>query len=242
MPATARRFALPRALEADGIRRYGFHGLSYEFIAGRLKDIAPPGRIIVAHLGNGASLCAVVDGRSVDTTMGLTPTGGIVMGTRSGDLDPGVLTHLLDGPGHDRRSIDHLINHEAGLLGLSGSTSDMRDLLAARSAGDADAALAIAVFTRAVRKQIGAYTALLGGLDTLVFTGGIGEHAAPVRAEVAAGLGFLGVVVDPARNAALRPPADDAVISAADAAVTVLVVATDEDRVIARDTLALLGP
>ncbi|MGZ4681659.1 MAG: acetate/propionate family kinase [Acidimicrobiales bacterium] len=214
MPEEAAHLPLPERLWLDGVRRYGFHGLSYEFVvdhvgAGRL------GRAVIAHLGNGASMCAVRDGRSVDTTMGFTPTGGIVMGTRSGDLDPGLLVHLLTDGGYDATSLDHLVNHEAGLLGLSGSSSDMRALLDARAAGDARADLAIRVFCRAVRKQVGAYAAVLGGLDTLVFTGGIGEHAPDVRDEICAGLEFLGPV-------------------------TVLVVATDEDRMIARHAAALL--
>ena len=239
LPEEAARLALPRRLWDEGVRRYGFHGLSYEYVVGHV-GADRLGRAVLAHLGNGASLCAVRDGRSVDTTMGLTPTGGIVMGTRSGDLDPGVLTHLLRAPGADAASIDRLVTRESGLLGLSGSTSDMRELLGARTEGDADAALAIAVFARTVRKQIGAYAAVLGGLDTLVFTGGIGEHATRLRAEIVDGLGFLGVAVDPARNERRDEHLDDERISPDGAPVDVLVVATDEDRMIARHTAHLV--
>jgi acetate kinase len=214
IPEEAARFALPERLWLDGVRRYGFHGLSYEYVVGQV-GAARLGRAVLAHLGAGASLCAVRDGRSVDTTMGFTPTGGIVMATRSGDLDPGVLVHLLAEDGYDAKTLDDLVNHQSGLLGLSGSSSDMRTLLADRAAGDERAAMAVRIFCRTIRKQIGAYAALLGGLDTLVFTGGIGEHAAEVRTEIAAGLEFLGPI-------------------------EVLVVPTDEDRMIARHAAALL--
>ena len=250
LPVEAARLPLPRRFWDAGIRRYGFHGLSYEFVVDHV-GADRLGRAVIAHLGNGASLCAVVDGQSVDTTMGFTPAGGIVMGTRSGDLDPGVVLHLLnrdllvgDSGDTDRvAAVDRLINHESGLLGLCGTTSDMRDLLAARAAGDRDVALAIAVFTRTVRKQIGAYAALLGGLDTVVFTGGIGEGSAVVRAEVADGLGFLGVTIDPTRNAAVGRPITtaDERISPDGPSVEVLVVATDEDQMIARHTARLVG-
>jgi acetate kinase len=265
LPDEAARLPLPRRFWDDGIRRYGFHGLSYEFVVGRV-GAARLGRAVIAHLGNGASMCAVRDGRSIDTTMGFTPTGGIVMGTRSGDLDPGVLIHLLaaggpepvddaDGGGHGAPAgmldgpagmLERLVSHESGLLGLSGSTSDMRELLAARATDDHEAALAVAVFCRTVRKQIGAYAALLGGLDTLVFTGGIGEGSAVVRAEVVEGLGFFGVTVDGVRNAGLghatASAAEPGVISPDGSPVEVLVVATDEDRMIARHTARLIAP
>ncbi len=214
IPEEAARFALPDRLWLDGVRRYGFHGLSYEYVVEHI-GAERLGRAVIAHLGAGASMCAIRDGRSADTTMGFTPTGGIVMGTRSGDLDPGLLVHLLAEDGYDATSLDRLVNHESGLLGLSGSSSDMRTLLAARAVGDERAAMAVQIFCRTVRKQIGAYTALLGGLDTLVFTGGIGEHAADVRSEITAGLEFIG-------------PID------------VLVVSTDEDRMVARHAAALL--
>jgi acetate kinase len=213
LPEEAAHLPLPERLWLEGVRRYGFHGLSYEYVVDHV-GAEELGRAVIAHLGNGASMCAVRDGRSVDTTMGFTPTGGIVMGTRSGDLDPGLLVHLVRD-GYDAGSLDELVNHESGLLGLSGSSSDMRALLAARAAGDERADLAIRVFCRTVRKQVGAYAAVLGGLDTLVFTGGIGEHATEVRDEICAGLDFLGPV-------------------------RVLVVPTDEDRMIARHAADLL--
>jgi acetate kinase len=250
MPEAAARLPLPRSLWDQGIRRYGFHGLSYESVVDHV-GAGPLGRAVIAHLGNGASMCAVRDGRSIDTTMAFTPTGGIVMGTRTGDLDPGVLVHLLAGsgsePGLDLDAIARLVTHEGGLLGLSGTTSDMRDLLAARDRGDVDAALAVTVFCRTVRKQVGAYAALLGGLDTLVFTGGIGEHSAAVRAEVCDGLDFLGITIDADRNQADRHQADrrpgpvGEVVSPPGSPVTVLAVATDEDRMIARHTARLVA-
>jgi acetate kinase len=230
MPVEAARWALPIDQWEAGVRRYGFHGLSYEYVVDHV-GAERLGRSVVAHLGHGASMCAVAGGRSVDTTMGLTPTGGIVMGTRSGDLDPGVVVHLLRHSGLDVDGVDHLLNHRSGLLGLSGTTSDMRRLLAAAAGGDDAARLAVDVFCRAARKQIGAYAAVLGGLDTLVFTGGIGERAAAVRAGIVDGLGFLGLALDPARNRG-----DEPVISPDEAPVTVLVVPTDEQRMIARHT------
>jgi acetate kinase len=230
MPESAARLPVPRALHDAGIRRYGFHGLSYEYLVATLG--APRlGRAVLAHLGNGASLAAVRDGISQHTTMGLTPTGGIVMGTRSGDLDPGVLVYLAREAGYDPARLDALVDTESGLLGLSGVSGDMRTLLERRAAGDAACALAIEVFCTRIRLQVGAYAALLGGLETLVFTGGIGEHAAPVRAEACRGLGHLGVLLDPGRN-----DGDAPIISADAAAVTVRVVATDEDVIVARHT------
>lgn len=182
MPEVAQRFALPRALWDQGIRRYGFHGLSYEYIVETLGT-ATPGRTIITHLGNGASMVAICDGHLLDTTMGLTPTDGFMMGTRSGDLDPGILLHLMQEYHYDDRRLEQLVNHEAGLLGVSGSSSDMKTLLEIR-AHDPAAAQAVDMFCYQVRKHIGALTAVLGGLDTLVFTGGIGERAAAVRWEV----------------------------------------------------------
>ncbi len=236
MPEVATRFPLPSWVAERGVRRYGFHGLSYEYIVTAVgADVL--GRAVIAHLGSGASLAAIVAGESVDTTMGLTPTGGIVMGTRPGDLDPGIVEHLQRSAGLDLDEVAHLLDHESGLRGLSGSSSDVRDLLAARAAGDRAAALALDVFTRSVRKGIGALVAVLGGIDTLVFTGGIGEHAAPVRAEIVAGLGHLGLTIDAAANAASAR-----VISAAGAPGSVLVVPTDEEAMIARHTAALAPP
>jgi acetate kinase len=187
LPERAKRLALPKHFASEGVVRYGFHGLSYESIISTLAHDLPK-RLIVAHLGSGASLCAIEEGRSVDTSMGMTPTGGIPMGTRTGDLDPGVLVYLMRTGKLDADAIEHLINHESGLAGLSDSSDDMQ-ALAKRD--DADAKLAVDVFCTAVRKTIGAYAALLGGVDLVVFTGGIGEHAATVRDQVCEGLEFL---------------------------------------------------
>ena len=233
MPAVAKRLPLPRALWEQGIRRYGFHGLSYEYVVAAV-GAATLGRAIIAHLGNGCSMAAVRDGTSVDTTMGFTPAGGFMMGTRSGDLDPGVLVHLLAHEGYDATALARLVDREAGLLGVSGVSPDMQTLLELRAARP-PAAEAVELFCHQVRKHVGALAAVLGGLDTLVFTGGIGEHAAPVRWEVCEGLGHLGIHVDPERNAR-----HDAVVSTRDAACTVRVVPTDEDLMIARHTRAVL--
>ncbi len=249
-------YALPAAVRATGVRRYGFHGLSYEYVVSHLAELHP-GRTVIAHLGSGASLCAVAGGRSVDTTMGFTPTGGLVMATRPGDLDPGVLIDLLRRPpgglGRDGSgptgptglgvadALEDLLDHRSGLAGLSGGNGDARNLLAVRAAGDADAALALSVFTRTAAKQVAAMAAALGGLDTLVFTGGIGQHAPELRAEIAAPLGFLGIAIHPEANrtsaAVISPPGAGSVRAGG---VTVRVVATDEERVIARHTAALV--
>jgi acetate kinase len=229
MPEAAQRYALPDSLAEAGVRRYGFHGLSYEYVISSLRMEAL-GRAVIAHLGSGASMVAVRDGRAVDTTMGLTPTGGLVMGSRPGDVDPGLLVYLLDH-GYDARSLERLMNHGAGLRGLSGTTSDVRDLEARRNE-DPRAALALDVFAWNARKWIGAMAATIGGLDTLVFTGGIGEHSASVRASIASGLAFLGIELDEARN--LR---NEAVIGRG--ACAVRVVSTDEERMIARHAEAL---
>jgi acetate kinase len=230
MPEVARRFALPEELADVGIERYGFHGLSYEYVASTLPAERLQ-RAVFAHLGSGASVVAIRDGRSVDTTMGFSPTGGIVMGTRSGDLDPGLVLYLLDH-GYDRKRLGWLVDHDAGLLALSGTTADMRALLATRGS-DARAKLAIDVFCYSVRKAIGAFAAVLGGLDTLVFTGGIGEHAAPVREQICDGLGYLGIAINAQRNAE-----DGSVIGRGSCEVHV--VATDEERVIAASVPCLL--
>ncbi|HUZ63551.1 MAG TPA: acetate/propionate family kinase, partial [Acetobacteraceae bacterium] len=201
MPELATRFALPRDLTAAGIRRYGFHGLSYEFIARRLRDLAPElaaGRVIAAHLGNGASLCAMAAGRSVDTTMGFTALDGLMMGTRSGSLDPGAVLHLITQCGMTAAAVEDLLYHRSGLLGVSGISNDMRALLAS---ADPHAAEAIALFVFRIARETGALAAALGGLDGFVFTAGIGEHAAPVREAVCARLGWLGARLDPAANA-----------------------------------------
>jgi acetate kinase len=235
--AAASALPLPPSLRARGLRRFGFHGLSYEFVVAQLRPVQP-GRMVIAHLGAGASLCAVVDGRSVDTTMGLTPTGGLVMATRSGDLDPGVVVELLRHPPPglqaDADGLEDLLNHQSGLRGLSGRSGDMRDLLEAEVGGDADAALAVEVFCRTVSKQVAALATVLTGLDTLVFTGGIGQHSAPVRARICQPLSFLGVDVVAERN-----QTGAGIISAA-GGVTVRVVPTDEERIIARHTASVV--
>ena len=236
-PPLAQMFALPRKYEAAGVRRYGFHGLSYEYVSGRLAQIAPQlaaGRVVIAHLGNGASLCALEAGKSVATTMGFSALDGLVMGTRSGALDPGVLIHLMDAFGLGAREIEDLLYRRSGLLGVSGISSDMRAL---RASPEADAAQAIALFVYRIVREIGSMAAALGGLDGLVFTGGIGENDAATRAEVAAGSGWLGLELDPARNAAGGP-----LISRDGSKLAVWVIPTDEERVIARharDALAL---
>jgi len=229
MPEVARRFALPRALWDEGIWRYGFHGISYEYIMETL-GAAAPARIVIAHLGNGASMAAVLKGRSIDTTMGFTPTGGLMMGTRSGDLDPGLMVYLMNHNGYDGRRLERLVNHESGLLGVSAISSDVKTLLEERAV-EPNAALAIEMFCYQVRKQIGALAAVLGGLDLLVFTGGIGERAAAVRLEVCRGLEFLGIALDTERNEA---HADT--ISSPDGKCAVRVIPTNEDLMIARQT------
>lgn len=229
----AQRYALPEREDREGLRRYGFHGLSYEYVVAEV-GAKTLGRAVLAHLGNGASMAAVRDGHSVDTTMGFSPTGGLVMGTRLGDVDPGLLVHWLQA-GRDAQALDDLVNRRSGLLGLSGTTSDVRDLIARRGR-DPRAALAIDVFTWSARKWVGAMAATLGGLDTLVFTGGIGEHAVPIRAEIARGLEHLGVRIDEARNVR-----SEAVVSADGAACTVRVVKTDEELMVARHTAHLVS-
>jgi len=228
-------FALPPAFYDRGIRRYGFHGLSYEYIARTLAAEDPAlatGRVVVAHLGNGASLCAIHAGRSVDSTMGFTALDGVPMGTRCGQIDPGVLLHLLGTEGMELAAVQKLLYGNAGLKGMSGISQDVRDL---EASGDPRAAGALSHFAWRVRREVGALAAALGGLDALVFTAGIGENAAGLRAAICDGLGFLGIVLDPALNAA---NARD--ISAAGAITRVLVRPTDEEGMIARHVLDLL--
>ncbi|CAN7593570.1 acetate/propionate family kinase [Trinickia sp. LjRoot230] len=235
MPMLEREFALPRALTARGIVRYGFHGLSYEYIATALSALDPnwmQRRTIVAHLGNGASMCALANGESVATTMGFTAVDGLPMGTRTGSLDPGVLLYLLR---HDGRSIDdveHLIYSESGLLGVSGVSSDMRELTQSKTA---EAAHAIDLFAYRSARELAALAGVLGGLDTLVFTAGIGEHAPNVRAAICQRAAWLGITLDEAANAA-----NEAIVSDRRSAVTVRVIPTDENLVIARHTRNLL--
>ncbi len=238
MPRVARMYALPRELDEAGVRRYGFHGLSYEFIMRELRALDPvaaAGRVVIAHLGNGASMAAVREGVGIETTMGFTPLGGLVMGARPGDLDPGVLLYLLQGRGMSPADLGTLVNKQAGLLGVSATSADMQDLLE-KEADDARAREAVDLFCYQAKKSLGALAAVLGGLDTLVFTGGIGEHAAPVRARVCADMAFLGLHIDPARNAAHAP-----IISPDGAPVTARVMATDEDVMIAEHTRDLLS-
>jgi acetate kinase len=233
MAPVASRLPLPESLHRAGVRRFGFHGLSCEYVVGAV-GAETLGRGVIAHLGSGASLTAVLDGRSLDTTMGLTPTGGVVMATRTGDLDPGVMLHLARAHGLDTDALEQLVNGRSGLLGLSGTTGDMQALLDASAAGDAAAMLAVEAFCASVRKHVGALAAVLGGIDTLVFTGGIGEHAAPVRTLVCERLAHLGVVLDRERNE--RSEAE-----IGEGTVAVRVVATDENLVAARHAAQLTG-
>jgi acetate kinase len=234
MPEVAARFPLPRQLFDEGIRRYGFHGLSYESIAYQLGR-GLPSRTVIAHLGNGASLAAVKEGKSVDTSMGLTPTGGIPMATRSGDLDPGVLLYLIRAKQMNADSLEKLLNKNSGLTALSDGTADMRALEAAAGKGDKAARLAIQIFCASIRKVIAAYAAVLGGIDMLVFAGGIGEHSAQVREGICRDLSFLGISIDDGAN---RSQAGD--ISASDSKVRVRIVPSQEDLQIARHCRAMM--
>jgi acetate kinase len=235
-PWVADTFALPRHFYDEGVRRYGFHGLSYDFISGYLARAHPDlasGRVVVAHLGNGASLCAIKDGRAMGSTMGFTAVDGMPMGTRTGQLDPGVILYLLDEKGMNARAIETLLYKESGLLGLSGVSGDWRRLEATT---DSAAKEAMAYFTHRALREIGGLAAIMGGIDALVFTAGIGENAAGLRGDIGAGLGWLGVEIDPSRNDARAE-----IISTDTSAVAVLVVPTDEEGVIARHTRSLLA-
>jgi acetate kinase len=243
IPAEAHTYAIPyRWTEEWAVRRYGFHGLSVAYCAdraARMLNRAPDGlRLVVAHLGNGASLTAVRDGRSVETTMGFTPLEGVMMGTRSGSVDPGALLYLLRHKGLSVEDLDRALNRESGLLGVWGVSGDMREVQKAARGGDARARLALDIYAHRLRQAIGALTATLGGLDALVFTAGVGEHSAETRAAACRGLECLGVQVDEAANAACQPDAD---IAAAGARVRVLVIATREDLTIARETVRVVG-
>jgi acetate kinase len=235
IPEHATTIALPQELRAQGIRRYGFHGLSYENVARALPEHLGhmPQRVVAAHLGNGASLCAMLRGESVETTMGFTALDGLVMGTRGGAIDPGVLLHLMQAHGMNAADLQTLLYHRSGLLGLSGGTNDMRALLASEDAG---AKLAVDCFVYRVVREIGAMAAALGGLDALVFTAGIGERSAEIRKRVCARLGWLGVRLDEHANAENR-----SIISPEGSGVHVLVIPADEEGVIAGYTLALAG-
>ncbi|MGY8634701.1 acetate/propionate family kinase [Bradyrhizobium sp. 14AA] len=231
----ARRFAIPRRYEERGIRRYGFHGLSFEYVAGRLAEIAPglaSERTVIAHLGNGASLCALRDGRSVDTTMGLTPLDGLVMGTRCGTIDPGVLLYLQQHEKMTLEDVEHLLYHQSGLLGVSGISADMRTLLASREVAAREA---VDLFTFRAAQAVAVMATTLGGLDCLVFTGGIGEHAMEVRLAIGERLAWLGVRIDAAANGEARER-----INGGDSAVEVFVIPTNEELAIARHCATVL--
>ena len=234
-PLLSYSFALPRELTDSGIRRYGFHGLSYEYVSGRLRDVAPEHakkRIIIAHLGNGASLCAIHNGRSVATTMGFTAVEGLMMGTRCGSIDPGVLIYLMDEQKMDARALENLIYKKSGLLGVSGISSDMRTL---RASDDPDARAAIDLFVHRIVREIGSLSAALGGLDGLVFTGGIGQRDSKTRREVVAGCAWLGAELDEDANAKAEERID-----AGSSKLPIWVLPTDEERVIARNAATLL--
>ncbi len=239
MPRVARLLPIPRRYDALGVRRYGFHGLSYAFLMEELMRLAGPeaarGRVILAHLGNGASLAAVRDGHSVDTTMSFTPTAGVPMSTRSGDLDPGLAWYLSRTENMSAAQFNEMVNFKSGLLGISETSSDMRDLLEYEM-HDARAAEAVAIFCYQIKKSVGTFAAALGGLDTLVFAGGIGENAPVVRARICEGLGFLGIELEDKRNSA-----NAGVISAATGRVAVRVIHTDEERMIAQSVSRVLG-
>jgi acetate kinase len=232
MPEVAQRFALPRSLWDAGVKRYGFHGLSYEYVVRTMgSDLGR--RAVIAHLGNGASMVALNNGKSLDTSMGLTPTGGFMMGTRSGDLDPGIILFLLRS-GQSVEDIADMLDHQSGLKGVSDGESDMKALLVRRET-DKDAALAVEMFCYQIAKYVGSCAAVLNGLDTLVFTGGIGEHAAEIREGVTKRLAFLGIDLDPDANAS-----HSAVITRRHSRCVVAVLPTNEDLMIARHTLSLI--
>ena len=234
--ATVQSFALPRKYFAEGVRRYGFHGLSYEYVAAEMRRVAPDiaeQRLVIAHLGNGASLCALHGGRSIASTMGFTAVDGLMMGTRCGTIDPGVILYLMDSHRMDARAVEDLVYKKSGLLGVSGITSDMRTL---RQSSDPKAREAIDLFIYRIVREIGSLTAALGGLDGLVFTGGIGQRDTKTRLEVIAGCGWLGAEIDETANAA-----GEMRIDAASSKIPVWVLPTDEERVMARSTATLLN-
>jgi len=235
-PELAQIFALPREITQSGVRRYGFHGLSYEFVSQRLRELAPElgdARVLIAHLGNGASLCAIRAGRSMATTMGFTAVDGLMMGTRCGNIDPGVLLYLMDEQGLGPREIEDLIYRRSGLLGVSGISSDMRTL---RTSQDSSAAQAIDLFVYRIVREIGSLVAAMSGIDALVFTGGIGEHDAATRSAVAKGCSWLGVELDEMRNLI-----GEGLISGGAGSLPVWVIPTDEESMVARHTADVLG-
>ncbi len=238
IPDVAKLYALPESVRKEGVQRYGFHGLSYEYILLELKRQlgaeAVKKRIILAHLGHGASMAAVKNGKSIETTMGFSPAGGLVMSTRTGDLDPGVILFLLQQNKMTPRAIKEMVNRQSGLLGVSGSTDDMRELLNAEQVDDA-AKQAIELFCYQARKNIGALSVVLGGLDTLVFTGGIGEHSSEIRSRICSGLEFLGIRVDKRKNSK-----NSSVISQKRGEVEIRIIKTNEELMIARHTMKIL--
>jgi acetate kinase len=234
-PEVADRYAIPEAFYQEGVRRYGFHGLSYEYVAGRLEEIDPTlaaGRVVACHLGSGASMCAIQAGKSVDSTMGFTAVDGLPMGTRTGQLDPGIVLHLVQAKGYDAKAIEHLLYHEGGLKGLSGISNDVRDLLASKEPG---AKLALDYFVHRIVREAGALAAAMDGIDGLVFTAGIGENAPAIRARVSERLGWLGLEPDQEANARHGP-----LISTAASRLKVYVVPTNEELMIARHTLRVV--
>ncbi|MEO7621917.1 MAG: acetate/propionate family kinase, partial [Gallionella sp.] len=239
LPRVAQLLPIPRRYEAQGVRRYGFHGLSYEFLMGELARLgdqaATKGRVILAHLGNGTSLAAVRDSKSIDTSMGFTPTAGVPMSTRSGDLDPGLVWFLARTENMSAKQFNTMVNSQSGLLGISETSSDMRDLLE-REKQDVRAAEAVALYCYQIKKLIGAYAAALGGLNTLVFAGGIGENAPVIRARICEGLEFLGIEIEEKQNAA-----NEEIISAAGSRVAVRIIRTDEALMIAKMVCRVLG-
>ena len=244
LPPVAYTYALPRALsEKLGLRRYGFHGLSHQFVSERLLEClggsAEGTRLITCHLGSGASVCALLGGKSVDTSMGMTPLEGLVMGTRSGDVDPGLLLYLLREQAMTPEQLDDVLNKQSGLKGVYGPSADMRDLEKAAGEGNAPAELALSLFAYRVRKYLGAYAAALGGVDAIAFTGGIGERSAAMRARICVGLEFLGVRLDTDANQNADGK-NAAQVSAADGSVAVWVIPTDEERQMAREAAGVL--
>lgn len=235
-PEVADRFAIPEAWYREGVRRYGFHGLSYEYIAHRLEEIDPAlarGRVVACHLGSGASMCAIHAGRSLDSTMGFTAVDGLPMGTRTGQLDPGVVLYLVQAKGFDAKRIEHFLYHEGGLKGLSGISNDVRDLLASDAAG---AKLALDYFVYRIAREAGALAAAMGGIDGLVFTAGIGEHSPVIRGRVLERLAWLGFVLDEAANQEHGP-----LITSAASRLKAYVIPTDEELMIAHHTLRLIS-
>ncbi len=244
IPAKAHVYALPYRYYTDhGVRRYGFHGNSFQYVSQRvnafLNGRLRHAKVVIAHLGNGASIAAVSGGKSVDTSMGLTPLEGLVMGTRPGDVDPGVILYLMRQLGLSEQDVDRVLNKESGLLGVSGVGNDMRDVLAGAATGDERCKLALDLYAYRLKKYVGAYAAAMGGLDVLVFTAGIGENSPEIRAAVCEGLGFLGIELDEGANSGVRGLECD--ISAPGAKVRVLVVPTDEERLIADETVAVVA-